>query len=173
MQSIAAVPIFNGRFHQSLQSSPVRPPIPIMNSTTTPVINPALPPYTLHPLPPLLPFISDAHLLLVLPTIAYWAYGILFYLIDQYDYLPQYRLHTPAEFLKRNHVPVSQVVSNVLIYQAFTAVIGIALSGDADLYGMEEYHIAIWANRLHTVQNFAPAPFRLIGVSTVMDPSDQ
>lgn len=120
--------------------------------------------YTLKPVPPLLPFISDAHLLLLLPIVAYWAYGLLFYWIDQHDYLPQYRLHTPAEFLKRNRVPVSEVVTYVLKYQLLTTVIGVLLSGDADTYGMEEHHVAIWASRVNALGSLVPtAIFAYLG----------
>ena len=123
--------------------------------------------YTIKPLPPLLPFISDAHLLLLLPIVAYWAYGLLFYWIDQYDYLPQYRLHTPAEFLKRNRVPVSEVVTYVLKYQLLTTVIGVLLSGDADTFGMEEYHVALWASRVNALGSLVPtAVLAYLGVST-------
>lgn len=122
--------------------------------------------YTIKPLPPLLPFISDAHLLLLLPIVAYWAYGLLFYWIDQHNYLPQYRLHTPAEFSKRNRVPVSEVVTYVLKYQLLTTGIGVLLSGDADTYGMEEHHVAIWASRVSALGGLVPtAALAYLGVS--------
>ena len=76
------------------------------------------------PRPPLLPFISDAHLLLLLPTAAYWAYGLLWHWIDQKGYLARYKLHTPAEILKRNKVPMSKVIFSILFYQAFTTLLG-------------------------------------------------
>ena len=128
--------------------------------------SPFLTSYSLKPLPPLLPFISDAHLLLVLPIIAYWAYGLLFHYIDKYDYLPQYRLHTPAELLKRNHVSVSEVVTYVLKYQALTTAIGIMLTGEPDLYGLEEYQVANWASRVNRFRKRAPvAALAVLGVS--------
>lgn len=129
------------------------------------------PPYTLKPLPPLLPFISDAHLLLVLPVIAYWAYALLFYYIDLFDCLPQYRLHTPAEFLKRNHVPVFQVVTYVLKYQLFTTVLGIWLSGDADTHGMEEYEIMTWVRRVSALRSLiSTTALACLGVCTNFTP---
>ncbi|KAI4274905.1 MAG: hypothetical protein L6R38_006014 [Xanthoria sp. 2 TBL-2021] len=78
----------------------------------------------LNPLTPLLPFISDAHLLVLLPTGAYWAYGLLFHWIDQRGYLARYKLHTPAEILKRNKVPMSKVIFSILFYQVFTTLLG-------------------------------------------------
>ena len=124
-----------------------------MTNSTYSLIAPLLPSYTLKPLPPLLPFISDAHLLLVLPVIAYWAYGLLFYYIDQHDLLPHYRLHTPAEFLKRNHVSVAEVVTHVLKYQALTTALGLWMAGaEPEMCGKGEYEIAVWARRVYSLR---------------------
>ena len=96
---------------------------------------------------PLLPFISDAHLLLLLPTGAYWAYGLLFHWIDQKGYLARYKLHTPAEILKRNKLPMFKVIFNTLFYQAVTALLGFwMLRGSTpDPQGNGGHDIALWA----------------------------
>lgn len=116
-----------------------------------------LPPitHTQDPVPPLLPFISDAYLLLILPTIAYWAYGLLFYWIDQNGYLARYRLHTPAELLKRNRVPMSTVVYSILFYQLITTALGLWLMRNAapDFGGREEDDIARWILRIREIGN--------------------
>ena len=145
-----------------------------MTNNSIHLSHPALPPYTLKPCPPLLPFISDAHLLLILPIIAYWAYALLFHYIDKFDWLPQYRLHTPAEFLKRNHVPVFEVVTYVLKYQLLTTLIGILLSGDADTCGREEYDIVMWAGRVSALGSFIPTTaLAYLGVCTNFSPLDR
>ena len=107
----------------------------------------------LHPVPPLLTFISDNHLLLLFPTIAYWAYGLLFFWIDCNGYLSKYRLHTPSELLKRNRIPMSQVIYSILFYQLITTLLGLWL-----MYGAEpvsfwnrDCDIAIWATRIRNV----------------------
>lgn len=79
---------------------------------------PPLPDYSLEPLPLLIPWIDDAYLSLALPIIAYWGMSMIFHVVDEYDMFPQYRLHTPAEVLKRNHVSRWDVFRDVLIQQA-------------------------------------------------------
>ena len=143
-----------GFFNERMANTAIYPTSPLLTS------------YSLKPLPPLLSFISDAHLLLVLPIIAYWAYGLLFHYIDKYDCLPQYRLHTPAEFLKRNHVPMSEVVTYVLKYQALTTTIRIILTREPESFGVEEHEVACWARRVSRFRRGAPKrALTLLGVS--------
>lgn len=123
-----------------------------MENNITVVIGNSLPSDTiaLHPVPPLFSIISDLHLLLTLPTVAYWAYGLFFYWIDKNGYLPRYRLHTPAEVLKRNKVPMSKVVRSILFYQVITTILGFWLmrNGTPDLVRGEEVEIATWVFRI-------------------------
>lgn len=109
---------------------------------------------TLHPVPPLLFFISDIHLLLTLPTVAYWAYGLFFYWIDKNGYFPQYRLHTPAEVLKRNKVPMSTVIRSISFYQVVTTALGFWLmrNGTPDLVRGEDVEVAAWLFRIREIQ---------------------
>lgn len=58
---------------------------------------PPLPIYTLSPVEPLLPFISDFYLSLAAPIIAYWIFSGFFHFIDTHDIWRKYQLHTPAE----------------------------------------------------------------------------
>ena len=118
-----------------------------MNTTHLDSSRPVISIPELNPRTPLLSFISDAHLLLLLPTGAYWAYGLLFHWIDQRGYLARYKLHTPAEILKRNKVPMSKVIFSTLFYQAVTTLLGFwMLRGskpDPQEHGGCE--IALWA----------------------------
>lgn len=106
-----------------------------------------LPEYYLSPVPPLLPFISDEYLSLILPIILYWAYGIFFHWLDTNNYLSKYRLHSTAELESRNRISKTQVISYVLFYQALTFVFGVLLIGEGDVTGDEDYQIALWALR--------------------------
>ena len=96
---------------------------------------------------PLLPFLSDAYLLLLLPTVAYWAYGFLFHWIEQRGYLAQYKLHTPTEILKRNKVPMSKVIGSIIFYQIVTTLLGFWLlrGSEPDLRVDADHEIARWA----------------------------
>ena len=98
---------------------------------------------------------SDLHLLLILPTVAYWTYGLLFFWIECNGYLAKYRLHTPTEVLKRNRVPMSEVIYSILFYQLITTLLGLWLVRGAapDTYGSEEFDVSSWATRIHSLRN--------------------
>ncbi|KAI7499422.1 C4-hydroxylase [Hortaea werneckii] len=127
---------------------------------------PPLPSYTIQTLPPLLPWISDANLALALPIIAYWVVSMFFHFIDEMDFFPHYRLHTPAEVLKRNHVSRWDVFRDVVIQQIVQTIVGFALAwiDPEPTFGKEEYDIALWAQRLRGAQKVLPGLLALVGV---------
>jgi len=127
---------------------------------------PPLPPYTLQPLPSLVPGIPDAYLTLALPIVAYWGVSLLFHLIDQYDLFPQYRLHTPAEVLKRNHVSRWDVFRDVIIQQIVQTIFGLALAAidEEATVGRAEHDVAVWARRLRIAQTGVPGVLGLVGI---------
>lgn len=129
---------------------------------------PPLPSYTETPQPPLLPFISDKYLTIILPIAAYWAFSMLFHFIDEYDLFPQYRLHTPAEVLKRNRVTRWEVVRDVVIQQVLQIIVGSILAmSDPDQYlGKDDYKIAQWAQLLRRAQQSIPTILNLLGVDS-------
>ncbi|KAK3651669.1 Sphingolipid C4-hydroxylase sur2 [Elasticomyces elasticus] len=136
------------------------------NNTTLTSDLPPLPSYTLHPLPPLIPGIPDGYLAPLLLIVAYWAVSGFFHIIDTYDLFPQYRLHTPAEVLKRNHVSRWDVMRDVLVQQVIQAAVGLGLTliDPEPTYGKEEYEIAVWAQRLRIAQRAIPTILATIGV---------
>ena len=136
-----------------------------MNSTAFEL--PPLPPYNLRPLEPFLPFISDKNLALALPIIAYWAVSLTFHIIDVYDLFPQYRLHTPAELLKRNHVSRYEVFRDVILQQIIQTVFGLLLGyfEPPDMIGKEAYDIALWAQRVRIAQRAVPLLLRALGLN--------
>lgn len=95
----------------------MRPP-----NVTLPVAPPPL--ATLTPLPPLIPPIPDTWLLLALPIITYWSLSLFFHYLDTHDLLNQYRLHTPAEVLKRNHVSRAEVIREVVMQHVIQTIVG-------------------------------------------------
>lgn len=104
----------------------------------------------LSPRPSLLPFISDGHLALLLPLIAYWSYGLFFYYIDTHDIFLQYRLHTPAELAKKNKCSLRQVVQSVIMQHVIQTSVGLLLVDYFDpveMAGMEDFEL--WK-----IQNF-------------------
>ncbi|KAH6681852.1 sphinganine hydroxylase-like protein Sur2 [Halenospora varia] len=128
---------------------------------------PPLPPYTLSPVEPLISFIPDFYLSLLLPIAAYWILSMVFHYIDVYDIWPQYRLHTPAEILKRNHVSRYEVARDVIIQQIIQTVVGalLGLTEPEEVIGREDYDIARWATRLRLAQRALPKLLGLIGLN--------
>ncbi|KAI9818611.1 MAG: hypothetical protein M1832_004384 [Thelocarpon impressellum] len=130
---------------------------------------PPLPSYTLSPLPPLVAPIPDKLLILLLPIAAYWIVSLFFHFIDARDYLPQYRLHTPVEVLKRNRVSRADVVRDVVLQQLIQTVIGALLgfSEPEDLVGKEGYDVAGWAQRIRLAQRALPPLLATLGLDAV------
>ena len=128
---------------------------------------PPLPSYQLSPVPSLLPYITDFYLSLVLPVIAYWIISLFFHVIDIYDIWPQYRLHTPAEILKRNHVTRYEVLRDVIVQQIIQMATGavLGLTEPEEMMGREEYDIAIWARRIRIAQKALPRLLGAIGLN--------
>lgn len=105
---------------------------------------------------------------LLLPIVAYWGLSMIFHYIDTMDFFPQYRLHTPAEVLKRNHVSRWEVVRDVVIQQVIQTVVGVAIAAmEPDIYvGKDDYNVAIWAQRLRGAQSAIPTVLSYIGVDS-------
>lgn len=128
---------------------------------------PPLPSYRLTPLPPLFPPIPDKLATLLLPIIAYWGLSMFFHWIDTKDYFPQYRLHTPAEVMKRNKVSRWEVVRDVIIQQMVQTFVGILLgmTEPDDFIGKESYDIAVWARRIRLGQRAIPGLLSVVGIN--------
>ncbi|KAK9592070.1 Sphingolipid C4-hydroxylase sur2 [Aspergillus fumigatus] len=127
---------------------------------------PPLPSYTLTPRPPLLAPIPDNILALILPIVAYWGLSMVYHVIDVYDLFPQYRLHTPAEVLKRNKVSRWDVVRDVILQQVIQTLAGMVVGyfDDVEYIGREEYDVAMWARCLRLAQKAIPRLLAVFGV---------
>ena len=127
---------------------------------------PPLPEYHLTPLPPLLPPIPDKLLTLLLPLAAYWSLSMFFHWIDTKDYFPKYRLHTPAEVLKRNRVSRWEVVRDVLIQQVVQTAVGwlLGMTEPDDFFGKEKYDVAVWARRIRIAERSIPGLLATVGL---------
>lgn len=128
---------------------------------------PPLPSYTLSPLEPRFSWISDFTFTLLLPTTVYWVFSMMFHLIDTYDLFPQYRLHTPAEILQRNHISryecARDVITAQLIQLATGAVMG--LTEPEEMSGKADYDVAWYATRLRIAQRALPQLLGFVGLN--------
>ncbi|KAL9111666.1 MAG: hypothetical protein Q9227_003940 [Pyrenula ochraceoflavens] len=129
---------------------------------------PPLPTYTLTPLPPVVPGIPDKYLQLIAPVVAYWGVSLFFHILDVFDLCSQYRLHTPAEVLKRNHVSRYEVFRDVIIQQVVQTIAGAAMGWmDPDeMMGREHYEEMVWAQRLRRAQRTLPYALGLLGLDS-------
>ena len=129
---------------------------------------PPLPDYTLTPLPSLVPGISDNVLQMLAPLIAYWGISLFFHLLDVYDLCSQYRLHTPAEVLKRNHVTRYEVFRDVIIQQVLQTAFGIGLGmmDPPEMMGQERYNEMVWAQRVRRAQSAIPYALGILGLDS-------
>ncbi|OJJ45810.1 hypothetical protein ASPZODRAFT_68428 [Penicilliopsis zonata CBS 506.65] len=136
------------------------------SNSSLPLDLPPLPAYTLTLRPPLFAPIPDYIVALMLPIIAYWALSMVYHYMDVYDCFPQYRLHTPAEVLKRNHVTRWEVVRDVILQQVIQTIFGVAAAhfDPPEYIGKEEYDIAVWARRLRIAQSYLPRVLAVVGV---------
>jgi sphinganine C4-monooxygenase len=142
---------------------------PTMSNATIAASLPPLPTYTLTPLPSIVPGISDQLLALLLPIAAYWILSIGFHILDVYDLGSQYRLHTPAEVLKRNHVTRYEVIKDVILQQIIQTVFGlvIGMTDPAEMTGKQSFEIAVWARRIRAAQRFMPTILAVGGINAV------
>jgi sphinganine C4-monooxygenase len=138
-----------------------------MASNATSYDLPPLPEYTLKPLTPLVSWASDAAVQTALPIVAYWVVSLIFHLIDVYDLFAQYRLHTPAEVLKRNHVTRWEVFRDVVLQQVIQsiALMGLSYYDDAPTTGTADYDVAWYAQKLRLVQRAVPFILSTIGLN--------
>lgn len=128
---------------------------------------PPLPSYTLKPVQPLIPYIPDFYTSLFLPIVVYWIVSMFFHAVDVWDLWPQYRLHTPAEITKRNHVSRYEVARDVILQQIIQVMTGavLGLTEPEDMNGKEDYDIARWATRLRIAQRALPQLMSFVGLN--------
>ncbi|KAF2123490.1 hypothetical protein P153DRAFT_380109 [Dothidotthia symphoricarpi CBS 119687] len=129
---------------------------------------PPLPEYTLKPLPRLVSWAPDAVIQAALPFIAYWAVSLFFHVIDVYDLFPQYRLHTPAEVLKRNHVSRYEVLRDVILQQVIQTIAALGLSyfDEPLTTGTADYDVAWYAQKIRVAQRAVPSILTMAGLDT-------
>ena len=141
-----------------------------MSTNATTNVLPPLPTFKLEPLPPLVPPIPDVYLTLILPIIGYWGLSMTFHFVDIFDLFPQYRLHTPAEVLKRNRVSRWEVVRDVVVQQILQTLFGIVLGWfePVQLTGKDDFDVAVWAQRIRAAQRGVPMILAAIGLDSQM-----
>ncbi|KAL8969322.1 MAG: hypothetical protein Q9183_002051, partial [Haloplaca sp. 2 TL-2023] len=125
-----------------------------------------LPSCTLRPQEPLLPWVSDAILAVILPTIVYAVAGAFFQLLDSYELFSNHRIHPSEDELKRNHVTKRECLMVVLRYHAMQIAIGLALNYGAEppMVGDEACKIRETAMMIRNYRNIIPYVLTILGI---------
>ena len=126
----------------------------------------ALPSYTLEPAPPLVGFVSDTTLSLVVPLLVYWVTSLFFHWLETSGWLSEYRIHTSEEEKARNTVSRWQCLRRVLLIQVIQLSVGAVLArgSEGDVTGKEDYDVVVWARRLLMLRGYVPYLLSVIGL---------
>ncbi|AAS50300.1 AAL066Wp [Eremothecium gossypii ATCC 10895] len=96
------------------------------------------------PRPTLVPGISDGHLSLLAPVLAYWVFSGLFHVMDTLRLAEKYRIHPSEEVASRNRAGRLDVLAQVVlqhIIQTLTGLVLVYYDGEPQT-GMEQ--LAMW-----------------------------
>lgn len=126
---------------------------------------PPLPPYALTLKPSIVPHLPDSYLAFILPAITYWIVSLTFHYIDVKGYCSRYRLHTPAEYLKRNRASKADVIKVALFQQACQCLLGLLIATD-ELSTSSEYDVAVWARRVRLARRTVPGLLSILGIDS-------
>lgn len=140
---------------------------PMANHTLIDTTLPSLPIYSMVPQGDFISWLPDFWVSLWLPIIVYWVQSMFFHLLDVYDVFPQYRLHTPEEITRRNHVSRYEVARDVIIQQIIQVATGavLALTEPQEMAGRGEYDVARWATRIRLAQRYLPGLLSFVGLN--------
>ncbi len=135
------------------------------NSTTT-FPTPSTPSCTLVPQTPLLPWISDNVLAIILPTIVYAIAGGFFHLLDVHELFTKHRIHPSEDELKRNHVTKWQCLQTVIRYHVIQISIGLLLNigSGPTMVGNESCQIQQVAGVISHARNLVPMALGVLGI---------
>lgn len=145
-----------------------------------------IPPATLAPRPSIFPALADHHLPYIVPALVYWIIGVYassiratccckthwfvgltFHYIEKTDFLSAYKLHTPAEFLKKNRATRRDVVKFALIQQAGQILLGYWMADASEVFHSDHYSVAAWALTIRRIQVFLVHSIHYFGFASV------
>ena len=81
--------------------------------------------------------------------------GLVFHYIDTHRLLAKYKLHTPAEDLRKNRATRQDVIKFALLQQAAQCALGYWMADDQELHIPDDYMVASWAKRIRFFQSLS------------------
>lgn len=139
-----------------------------MASNTSTAFSPlSSPTCALSPQEPLVPWIGDNVLAIVLPTIVYAIAGGFFHILDTYQLFRNYRIHPSEDELKRNHITRWECLKGVIRYHVIQISIGFLLNHGVEppMVGDEACQIHHAANMVRNARNIIPMILNTIGIN--------
>ncbi|KAI4123419.1 MAG: hypothetical protein LQ338_005272 [Usnochroma carphineum] len=135
------------------------------NTTTSSSVS-SSPSCVLVPQEPILPWISDNVLAIVLPTIVYAVAGGFFHVLDTFDLFSDYRIHPSEDELKRNHVTRWECLRGVARYHVMAISIGLLLNhgNGPSMVGDESCKIQQAATAIRNARDLIPLLLNTIGI---------
>ncbi|PFH62479.1 hypothetical protein XA68_13381 [Ophiocordyceps unilateralis] len=105
----------------------------------------------LRPKPPLIPWISDYNLSLIVPVVTHWTTAALYGLIERFELFQEYRIHTRDEERVKNRISRRKCLRGVILVQLLQTGFGIALGmfSGVEMTGNEDHEVMKWASRVH------------------------
>ncbi|KAG0326093.1 hypothetical protein BGZ99_010148 [Dissophora globulifera] len=116
---------------------------------------------------PLLPFISDQSLALLLPLIVYWVYSLFFHWISiqEFPWFEKYRIHDKEEET-RNRVSLREVIKAVIVQQVLQTALGfiVVVADDSEMVFDDELSLARY-------QMWISSALSLAGLQATLSPA--
>ncbi|KAL8797643.1 MAG: hypothetical protein Q9182_007146 [Xanthomendoza sp. 2 TL-2023] len=136
-----------------------------INTTTAFSTSPS-PTCTLVEQEPLLPWVSDNVLAIILPTFVYVIGGAFFHILDTYQLFSNHRIHPSEDELKRNHVTKWECLKAVLRYHVMQISLGLLMSygNGLSMIGDEACKIHDTALAFRNLRNLVPMALMALGI---------
>ena len=122
---------------------------------------------------PLLPWISDQHLSLLVFPVFFWLFSFIFGAIEWAGVFQQYRLRTPAEEVTLNKVNRKDCLINVLLNQAIQVSTGLIIQTLYSVHSQSEVFInsndstTIWSARAYWLVSHFLYGLGVAGIDTI------
>ena len=94
--------------------------------------------------------------------------GLAFHYIDEKGYFKTYKLHTPAELLKKNRASQWQVIKFALLQQLAQFIYGYITADPTVVCPSEAYSVALWARRVRWLEVLTVRALQAAGLFTIL-----
>lgn len=114
------------------------------------------------------PQISDKHLSLLVPTLFYWVFSLVFHFLDtmQFPYFEKRRIHESPEVMSRNKCTVVEVIKAVTMQHIVQTILGLVWFGNEETLYQTEVKVDHLGRMASLAPKVAKAALLLLGPRT-------